>query len=280
LSLDPDATLALELAAYAGGVPMSRPIPTTDGRCFAVLDGRSYRCHEWADASSLPSHGYAPETAAAVGGLLARLHGLRLPWSPHLAPERLSPGFTRWITLLDSARSCEAELRISLECALSSMQDLKTLTSTMCRIEPMVGSHRDLHPTNIMRLRESHELVLVDWDAAGPVVPVHEVACFALVFAERGNNSGYDAAVAHAFIKGYREAGGAFTFTGREDLAMLVQGRLWWTEHNLRMALAPHAAVDQRHLSVELLRSLERLPAELFKMCDILFDSASSPGEG
>ena len=133
-------------------------------------------------------------------------------------------------------------MRISLECALSSIQDLETLTSTMCPIEPMVGSHRDLHPTNVMRLRQVDELVLVDW--------------------------------------GYRDAGGAFTFTGREDLAMLVQGRLWWTEQNLRMALAPHATGDQRHLSVELLRSLERLRAELFNICDILFDIASSPGEG
>ena len=121
--------------------------------------------------------------------------------------------------------------------------------------------------------------MLVDWDAAGPVVPLHEVACFALVFAERGKNCGCDGKIARAFINGYRDAGGEFTFSGHEDLAMLVQGRLWWTEQNLRMALAPRASVDQRHLSVELLRNLERLPAELSEMCDILFALAHSPGE-
>jgi len=66
--------------------------------------------------------------------------------------------------------------------------------------------------------------VLVDWDAAGPVVPVQEVACFALVFAERGNNSGYNTKVAHAFINGYRDAGGDFTFSGREDLRAPTAG--------------------------------------------------------
>ena len=48
----------------------------------------------------------------------------------------------------------------------------------------MIGSHRDLHPSNVMKLRNEGGLVLVDWDAAGPVVPVQEVACYALVFAD------------------------------------------------------------------------------------------------
>jgi Ser/Thr protein kinase RdoA (MazF antagonist) len=272
-SLDPDDTLTLQLAAYSGGIPMPRPIPTTSGRCFALLDGRRYRCHEWVDGMALPSHGHTRATAAAVGGMLARVHGLRLPWSSHLAPQHPSPGFTRWITLLDSARSCDAGLGMSLERALPSIERLETLTSKIGPVESLIGSHRDLHPSNVMRLRDGRGLVLVDWDAAGPVVPAQEVVCFALLFAERDNNSGYAAAVVRAFINGYRAAG-AFAFTGCEDLAMLVQGRLWWTEQNLRMALAPRASADQRHLSIELLASLERLPAELHSMCDILFRCA------
>lgn len=153
------------------------------------------------------------------------------------------------------------------------------MSATTSPVERMIGSHRDLHPTNVMRLRDSPGLVLVDWDAAGPVVPRQEMACFALVFAERDNNSGYDAEVARAFINGYRDAGGAFTFRGREDLAMLVQGRLWWTEQNLRMALAAPSTADQRHLSVELLRNLEWLPTELSDMCQILFAFTYFPRE-
>jgi thiamine kinase-like enzyme len=45
----------------------------------------------------------------------------------------------------------------------------------------MVGSHRDLHPTNVMRLDHGRGFMPVDWDAAGPVVPGHEIACFAPV---------------------------------------------------------------------------------------------------
>jgi Ser/Thr protein kinase RdoA (MazF antagonist) len=116
--------------------------------------GRSrYRCHEWIDGTALPWHGHAPATAAAVGGVLARLHGLRLPWSSHLCPERPSAGMTRWLALAESTRSFDTELRISLDRALPSIDDLETLTSTISPIEPTVGSHRDLHPTNVMRSR-------------------------------------------------------------------------------------------------------------------------------
>ena len=49
-------------------------------------------------------------------------------------------------------------------------------------------------------------LALVDWDAAGPVVPAQEVACFALVFADCGDGASYEVDVADAFIEGYRRA--------------------------------------------------------------------------
>lgn len=135
LSLDPDDTLALELAAYAGGVPMPRPIPTTAGRCFAVLDGGRYRCHEWIDGLALPWHGHAPATAAAVGGVLASLHGLRLPWWSHLAPQRPSHGMTRWLALAESTRSFDTSLRISLDRALPSV----ALNRVACHRYRVVG---------------------------------------------------------------------------------------------------------------------------------------------
>jgi len=236
-----------------------------------VLEGRRYRCHEWVDGAALPWHGHAPATAATVAGVLARLHGLRLPWSSRLTPERPSPDISHWLALADAACSVHPELHASVDRALPAIVDLETLTSTIWPIERMVGSHRDLHPTNVMRPEHGGSFVLVDWDAAGPVVPCHEVACFALVFAERSNKHGYAPDIARAFIDGYRDAGGHFTFSGREDLAMLVQGRLWWAEQNLRLVLAPSSTPRQHHLSAELLRNLEQLPAHLPEMCDILF---------
>ena len=83
-----------------------------------MLDGRCYRCHDWVDGRALPWHGHAPSTAAAVGGVVARLHHLKLPWSTHLAPECPSPTINGWVALAESTRSLDAALRAALDRAL------------------------------------------------------------------------------------------------------------------------------------------------------------------
>src|SRR5205085_2353814 len=112
------------------------------------------------------------------------------------------------------------------------IEQLETLAAETWSLDGMVGSHRDLTPTNIMRVDSAGDLVVVDWDAAGPVVPHQEVACFALVLAERANGHGYVDGVARGFINGYRESVREWGLSGPADLAMLVQGQLWWTEQN------------------------------------------------
>ncbi|MBV9577779.1 MAG: hypothetical protein JO057_04220 [Chloroflexi bacterium] len=51
---------------------------------------------------------------------------------------------------------------------------------------------------------------------------------------------------------------------------MTIQGRLWWVEHNVRMALRPEAAASQRQLAVVLLRDMEVLPLRISVLCSIL----------
>jgi hypothetical protein len=157
LSLDPEATLALELAAHAAGIAMPE-LP----------------CHEWVDGTPLQWH------------------------------------------------------------AVSAA-----------------------HATNIMRVESTGDLIVVDWDAAGPVVPHQEVACFALVLAERANGQAYVDSGAHAFIHGYPESVRELVLSGPADLAMLVQGQLWWTEQNVRMALGPVVSQRQDESAAILLQNLQ-----------------------
>ena len=136
-----------------------------------------------------------------------------------------------------------------------------------------IGSHRDLYPTNLMRL-ETGGLVLVDWDAAGPVIPHQEVACFALVFGDRGDGHGYAEAVVRAFIDGYRRAGGRFAFSGPGELALHVQGQVWWTEQNVRLALASPEGIEQGRLAAMLLDGLVGLEDRLPEMAAMLSGGA------
>jgi len=266
---DPDAALAIELAAYAGGVPMPRPVPILDGACFAVIEGGRYRCHAWVDGTTLAWHGHPPELVARVGGLLAGIHRLRLGWSPTLAPAMPVFGADHWAGLVEQSRAANCHWSAALERSLAGIAHLEAMLSVTWTLDGAIGSHRDLHPTNFMHLATG-ALVLVDWDAAGPVVPEQEVACFALVFGDRGDRQGYEEPVVRAFIDGYRQAGGRFAFSGLGDLTMHAQGQLWWIDHNLRLALASPASVEQNRLTGVLLDGLSSLDDRLAEMAAIV----------
>ena len=117
-----------------------------------------------------------------------------------------------------------------------------------------------------MRVDSTGDLIVVDWDAAGPVVPRQEVACFALVLAGRAKGEAYARDVAHAFISGYRQSVREFALSGPADLAMLVQGQLRRTEQNVRMALGPEVSPRQHELAAILLQNLQSLPDRLGAM--------------
>jgi hypothetical protein len=160
-----------------------------------------------------------------------------------------------------------------LDQALPQIERLETQLAAGWTLEGAIGSHRDLHPTNLLRLA-SGELALVDWDAAGPVIPRKEVACFALVFGKRDGNDDYDPAVVSAFIQGYRHAGAEFAFDGPGDLALAANGLLWWTEQNVRRALALPTSAEQALLTDALVSALERVPNSPAEQAAVLADCA------
>ncbi len=268
----PDAALAIESAAYAGGVPMPRPVPTVTGSCVAAIDGTRYRCHEWVDGTALPWHGHLPGTAAVVGGILAGLHRLRLGWGPSLAPTGPVFGAPHWAHLAERARAMDACWCAQIERAAPEIARLEAHITATWTLEGAIGSHRDLHPTNLLRVARGRH-VLVDWDAAGPVVPRQEVACFALVFGDRGQDGGYDQRVVRAFIDGYRQAGGQFARPGPDDLAFTASGLLWWTEQNVRLALASPTERAQAELTANLLTTLSQVQDRLTAQASMLADS-------
>jgi hypothetical protein len=204
-----------------------------------------------------------------VGGLLAGIHRLRLGWSPTLAPATPVFGADHWAGLLEQSRAANCHWSAALGRSLAGIAQLEAILSATWALDGAIGSHRDLHPTNFLRL-PAGPLVLVDWDAAGPAIPKQEVACFALVFGDRGERQGYDEPVVRAFIDGYRQAGGRFAFSGAGDLAMHAQGQLWWVDHNVQLALASPASVEQDRLTSVLLDGLGHLDEQFADMAAVL----------
>lgn len=98
-----------------------------------------------------------------------------------LAPVTPVFGADHWAGLVEQSRATNCHWSAALERSLAAIAQLEAMLAVSWTLDGAIGSHCDLHPTNLMHLATG-ALVLVDWDAAGPVVPEREVACFALVF--------------------------------------------------------------------------------------------------
>jgi hypothetical protein len=146
-----EASSQIERRACAGGVPMPRPIAEpVSGGALARVGESLVRVHEWVD----PTPGDI--SVLEVMGLLGRIHAVGGPrlderrsgvWESH-----------RWgqeITVLAARVAARTPARLLA-----------------------VDSHRDLDRKNV--LRSEHDVLALDWDAAGPVPMVQEVVAVAL----------------------------------------------------------------------------------------------------
>lgn len=237
--LMPDDTFApvhIELAAFAAGVPSAEPVASRSGRWFERSGDRFYRCHRWVEGSAKANEDTNASEAARMGGLVATLHALRLPESQG-AP-RYEFGREHWIELAQRSRSGSVWSNLILE-HLHEILLAETVGANAVS-EDAIGSHRDLNAHNV--LFEGDALVLVDWDAAGPISAPYETVSTATLWAQRPGGS-LDRAVARSFLDGYRSAGGRIGPDDVGSVAGWLNGLAWWTERNVQIALAdpsPH----------------------------------------
>ncbi|MDP9236215.1 MAG: aminoglycoside phosphotransferase family protein [Chloroflexota bacterium] len=238
-----DRAFTLERAAFAAGVPMPRPIPVAaTGRCLGELarsDGPpiTVRVHEWADGVKLDnSVAYPGEIAARVGSILARIHALRMKSGVAKSEALRVFGDEHWRTALERLEDANSERAGELRTLAPVLHDLEAyVIAAQDDATPLLLSHRDSDAKNFMRT-SAGELMLVDWDAAGPVNPRQDLANEALVWAGVHRDEP-DAAVARAYVDAYRRAGGVAEAFRPTDLAELIAVRLGWLDFNFRRAL-------------------------------------------
>ncbi len=263
-----DRAFTLEQAAFHGGIPMPRPVPVAaTGRCLGEIqrpDGGALtvRVHEWIDGEPL-SNGevYPVEIAARVAVILANIHALGL--AAGIATTEALPvfGSEHWRALADRAQRDAANWAPELPPLLPVLHELEVyVRAAHSDATPLLLSHRDSDKKNFL-LSPTDELVLVDWDAAGPVNPRHDLANEALVWA--GVHLGDpDPTITRAFVDAYRSASGEDADFRPTDLAELVALRLGWFEFNVHRALGERIRDDSdRQLGENAVRrNVEQLP--------------------
>lgn len=179
-----DAGIRFErLVLEDGRIPVPQPIASAGGWLVDILSAtgpRAVRCHEWVRGAS-PGGTIDDEAIVAAGRYLGLLHAMRHPGGD---TSQLEPvDLRRWALAVESARQQRldwaeelAELTPIVEGLAADLEALRALR------RPMLISHRDYDPKNTV-VDTAGQLVITDWDYAGPVLPGVELIVGATSFA-------------------------------------------------------------------------------------------------
>ncbi|MHB8574582.1 MAG: phosphotransferase enzyme family protein [Dehalococcoidia bacterium] len=257
----------VERAAFEAGISMPRPIVVSGtNACIAELpEGGDHpetvRVHEWIDGRTPGPRDDPVVLGAAVGEMLARLHGLQLPASA--TPAELLPvfGAGHWTALFERTHHAGLPWTERLHAALPALTELETVVSAgRAESGPVLLTHGDADQKNVL-LSAGGRFLLIDWDWAGPANPRHELAGAALVWADV-NAGDPDPAVIRAVARAYRAAGGSFEGPSALLFAGFFAGQLGWLAFNLRRGLGEslHGPDDRAIAGREVQMLLANLP--------------------
>ena len=251
---DFDAVHQLELAALAAGVPLPRPIPDpSSGRPVAVLEepAASVLVHEWVEGTPSPPTPVPPDFALRIGEALADLHQLTMEWSPADAMPPM-PDAAQWTALADTAGRANIRWATRLADAAPALGRIGSLVNEWGhREEPMVVSHRDLNPKNLL----SHEAmpIIIDWETAGWVPIAHELGATATALAVGVDLITFERDVFMSIVRGYRSRGGDLPEPGPHWFSTLFAiwtHTMWWNVERYVDGVTSGAPTDGQDLSV------------------------------
>ena len=261
-----DRAFRVELAAFRAGISMPRPLPVPGAeRCYAELPGGEHpvtvRVHEWVEGRMPAPDDDFPALGRAIGEILGRIHGLALPGDRALADLLTVHGAAHWQTLSERVQRADRPWAARLAQVLPAIAELEAVViAARHDPEPAVMTHCDADVKNALITRDGR-MLLVDWDAAGPASPRHEIVTAMLDWSGTYERDP-DPATAHAVLAGYRAAGGAPPAADATAFAGVFKSGLNWLEYNLRRSLGERLQSEaQRQIAEdEVVMALEYLP--------------------
>lgn len=245
----------------AAGIRLPAPLPGPGGRFVVPLTrggGGWLRLYQWVDG--IPADLADPRLAGQIGDVLGRLHTHALPPQGGADPWYCTvPGTDAWYQVADAARAQGASWGHALAGHAGLLASLADLV-TPAAMDRLVTCHRDLHPDNVL-VQDCGELVVLDWDDAGPACPDRELAGLLMFWHVDDRGNADDAAVERT-LAAYRAAGGPGRLRDEQSFGMYIAGRLNFLHAQASVALDPCTAPEHRqYASTEISDALARLPA-------------------
>jgi Ser/Thr protein kinase RdoA (MazF antagonist) len=245
----------------AAGIRLPASVPDSGGRFLVPLAGDAgdsrLRLYQWIDG--VPADLADPGLATRLGDILGRLHAAALPAQG--APDpwyETVPASATWDELADAARGQGASWGQALAGHASLLADLADLVTPAAR-DQLVTCHCDLHPDNVL-VDGTGDLVVLDWDDAGPACPDRELAGILAFWHVNDSGQADDAAVERT-LAAYHAAGGPGRLHDERSFSMYIAGRLNFLHSQASVALDPAAAPEHRQYAAsEISDALARLP--------------------
>ncbi len=208
---DAAADAAFQDAALAAGVPLPRVVRDMSGNVLAEVEGHQVRVYDWIDVGA-PDRSLDP---SEVGRVVALVHRVRIPVVEPMHPWYTTPvGPDAWRDLTERLTAAGAPFAAELAALVPDLQALETLIGPRNSEQ---WCHSDLWSDNVLpRLPVGSGVAVLDWENAGPGLPVQELA---LVLYDFGLG---DPARARALHAAYVAAGGPARLTGPDDFAVVA----------------------------------------------------------
>ena len=268
---------ATYLAHFAqAGIPAPVPVAARDGRFLVPvpqeLGGGLVRLSSWVDGKA-PRADFVPGLhATELGTLLGRLHAAAPATDDPIGPwYRTVPEPTVWADLVE--RGSEQPWHRALVARQAELDQLGDLVRAVPDpTGPFVVGHRDLHPENVL-VTAAGQLVPVDWEDVGPVIPDRELAKVLVQWLVDGVE--VDAPAVRRTVVAYRAAGGSGAVLGLDAFTMVLSGELNFLAEQAGTSLDPATADTHRdHALAEVKECLLWLPSPrtLQHVLDVVLD--------
>jgi aminoglycoside phosphotransferase (APT) family kinase protein len=251
--------LQVQRSAASAGIPLPPPVTTLGGDGVIPVGDRHARVYEWVELGPALRPPVGEHRAAQVGRLLGILHGLSMKAEVPVDPwytEAPLPGV--WATLADRARAAGAAWGTKLADASALIEELTTLVAPAPQRPPVI-CHRDFGPANVIPATPGGQLVVLDWENAGPLDAGRELGYVLLTWtAASGQFAG---AAADALFSGYAAASGRDPQLEAGDFTTAVAVHLNFLRVMADQAIGDpaHRRYAERQIASLLDRDLDRL---------------------
>lgn len=230
---------AERIAQIAARYIPALPAKLFDGNCMPKVDSQYYIIFDWIDGCSIFEDQITTSHCELMGCILAKLHKIDFSSLNIKDDSYADEKMMDWQYYLQRGKEVKSEWFPLFE------ENIEQLINWNKRLIKAAGelssetviTHCDLDPKNVMWQNE--KAVLIDWEAAGIIHPMHDLVITALYWAGEIDT---DKDKFLAFIKGYTDAGGILKGDWNAVFNKGFGSKLGWLEYSLKRSLGIECA--------------------------------------